>query len=90
MAALEAIRKGQVQLARVVVAVQVGLVLLVRLRFPVMINSQLQPLTIYNAAAPESTLRYLLYALVIGSVIIFPALVYLMKVFKLSETDRAH
>jgi cytochrome bd-type quinol oxidase subunit 2 len=56
----------------------------------VMINSQIQPLTIYNTAASESTLRYLLYALVAGSVIIFPALIYLLKIFKLSEADRLY
>ena len=86
-----AIRKNRVQMARVLVAVQVGLVLIgwFRLQFPVIINSQIHPWTIYSAAAPEPTLRYLLYALVIGSVIIFPALIYLLKIFKLSETERA-
>jgi cytochrome d ubiquinol oxidase subunit II len=87
-----AIGKNRVQIARILVAVQVGLVLIgwFRLQFPVMINSQIQPLTIYNTAASESTLRYLLYALLAGSVIIFPALIYLLKIFKLSEADRLY
>ena len=84
-----AIKRGRVRMARVLVAVQVGLVLLgwFRLQFPVIINSQSTPLTIYTSAAPEPTLRYLLYALVVGSVIIFPALTYLFKIFKFGEAE---
>ena len=83
-----AVRRNRVQMARILVAAQVGLVLIgwFRLQFPVIINSKSSPLTIYTAAAPESTLRYLLYALIAGSVLIFPALFYLLKIFKLSET----
>jgi cytochrome bd ubiquinol oxidase subunit II len=79
-----AIRKDAVQGARAFVAAQVALVLIgwLRLQFPMIINSRIDPLTIYTAAAPESTLRYLLYALIGGSVIIFPALGYLLMVFK--------
>ena len=73
--------------ARILVAAQVGLVLIgwYRLQYPGIINAPATPLTIYTAAAPEATLRYLLYALIAGSVIIFPALFYLLKIFKLSE-----
>ena len=39
-------------------------------------------LTFYNSAAPEITLNYLGWALIVGSFIIFPALFYLLKVFK--------
>lgn len=82
-----AVRRNRVQMARILVAAQVGLVLIgwFRLQFPVILNSKSSPLTIYTAAAPEPTLRYLLYALIAGSVIIFPALFYLLKIFKLSE-----
>jgi cytochrome d ubiquinol oxidase subunit II len=81
-----AIRRNRVQMARILVAGQVGLVLVgwFRLQFPIIINSPPEPLTIYSAAAPEATLRYLLYALVFGCAVIFPALFYLMKIFKLS------
>jgi cytochrome d ubiquinol oxidase subunit II len=84
-----AIRRNRVQFARLLVGAQVGLVLIgwFRLQYPVIINSSIKPLTIYTAAAPETTLRYLLYALIGGSLIIFPALFYLLTVFKLSETD---
>lgn len=39
-------------------------------------------LTFYNSAAPQITLNYLGWALLVGSVIIFPSLFYLFKVFK--------
>jgi cytochrome d ubiquinol oxidase subunit II len=84
-----AIRGDAVHFARILVAAQVGLILIgwFRLQFPLIINSRSDPLTIYTAAAPEPTLRYLLYALIAGSAIIFPALVYLLKIFKVSDTD---
>ena len=84
-----AIRRNRVMMARVLVAAQVGLVLIgwFRLQYPIIINSRSNPLTIYTAAAPEPTLRYLLYALIVGCAVIFPALFYLMKVFKLSGAD---
>ena len=44
-------------------------------------------LTFYNTAAPKATLDYLGWALIIGSLIIFPTLFYLMKVFKLSKEN---
>jgi cytochrome d ubiquinol oxidase subunit II len=82
-----AIRKGATYAARVLAAIQVGLVLAgwFRLQFPVILNSPEAPITIYSAAAPESTLRYLLYALAGGSVLIFPSLFYLLKIFKVEE-----
>ncbi len=39
-------------------------------------------LTFYNSAAPQITLNYLGWALIIGSLIIFPSLFYLFNVFK--------
>ena len=82
-----AVRRNRVQLARMLVAIQVGLVLIgwFRLQYPAIVNLQSNPLTIYAAAAPEPTLLYLFYALLVGSVIIFPSLFYLLKVFKLSK-----
>ena len=84
-----AVRSNRVQLARVLVAAQVGLVLIgwFRLQFPIIMNAPATPLTIYNAAAPEATLRYLLYALIAGSVLIFPALFYLLKIFKSRDAE---
>jgi cytochrome d ubiquinol oxidase subunit II len=88
-----AIRRKAFQPARILVAGQVALILIgwFRLQFPVIINARHDPLTIYAAAAPEATLRALLYALIAGSAIIFPALVYLLKVFKMSQpTSTTH
>ena len=84
-----AVRQHRVHAARLLVAAQVGLVLIgwFRLQYPIIVNSRSNPLTIYTAAAPEPTLRYLLYALIVGAVLIFPALFYLLKIFKLSEAD---
>ena len=42
-------------------------------------------LTLMNSAASELTLSYLGWALILGSLIIFPALFYLIKVFKLGK-----
>jgi cytochrome bd ubiquinol oxidase subunit II len=50
----------------------------------VIINGK-ENLTILNSAAPDITLAYLGGALLIGSVIIFPSLFYLFKVFKLEK-----
>ncbi|HEX2241681.1 MAG TPA: cytochrome d ubiquinol oxidase subunit II, partial [Gammaproteobacteria bacterium] len=85
-----AIGRNRVQVARLLVAAQVGLVLIgwFRLQYPAIINSSIGPLTIHTAAAPEATLRYLLYALIGGAVIIFPALAYLLKIFKLTENGK--
>jgi cytochrome d ubiquinol oxidase subunit II len=46
-------------------------------------------LTIYNSAAPAITLRLVGWALLAGSVLLFPSLYYLFRVFKWSETHRA-
>jgi cytochrome d ubiquinol oxidase subunit II len=39
-------------------------------------------ITIFNAAAPEITLRLLIYALATGAVVLFPSLFFLFRVFK--------
>jgi cytochrome d ubiquinol oxidase subunit II len=40
------------------------------------------PLSFYDAAAPEATLRQLTWALCVGSIFIFPSLGFLLRVFK--------
>jgi cytochrome bd ubiquinol oxidase subunit II len=42
-------------------------------------------MTLFNSHAPEITLSYLGWALILGSFIIFPALFYLLKVFKIEK-----
>ncbi|MDP0491375.1 MAG: cytochrome d ubiquinol oxidase subunit II [Verrucomicrobiota bacterium JB023] len=44
-------------------------------------------LTFYDAAAPEATLRQLLIALVVGSLLIFPSLIFLLRVFKFTGSS---
>jgi cytochrome bd-type quinol oxidase subunit 2 len=43
-------------------------------------------ITIFNAAAPEVTLRLLTYALVVGAIVLFPSLFFLFRVFKGKES----
>jgi cytochrome d ubiquinol oxidase subunit II len=43
-------------------------------------------LTIYNSAAPAVTLRLVLWALLAGSLLLFPSLYYLFRVFKGTES----
>jgi cytochrome bd ubiquinol oxidase subunit II len=66
--------------SRILAASQVILVLFgwMKLQYPVFFG----PLTILNTAAPEVTLRWLVGALIVGCAIIFPALFYLLHIFK--------
>jgi cytochrome d ubiquinol oxidase subunit II len=43
-------------------------------------------ITIFDAAAPEITLRLLTYALAVGAVVLFPSLFFLFRVFKDKES----
>ncbi len=47
-------------------------------------------LTIYNSAAPEITLRLVWWALLAGSVLLFPSFYYLFRVFKGSASHGAN
>ncbi len=75
-------------LSRLLVGSQVTLIFLAwyELQFPFIIAPSdffgFEGLNLYQAAAPESTLRLLLIALVLGTALIFPAWLYLMRVFK--------
>ena len=60
------------------------------LQFPVLIASQAGAVTLYSAAAPEITLKYLLAALGVGSLLIFPSLFYLFRVFKYPTVKRTY
>ena len=47
-------------------------------------------LTIWNTQAPDRTLLFLLYALIVGIVLVLPAFGYLFKIFKLDkEVDKS-
>lgn len=58
------------------------------IQFPVMIYlSDGSQLTIQNSQAPEKTMVLLVYALIAGVVLIFPAFYYLFKVFKFGDKE---
>lgn len=78
------------RLARVLVAFQVAFIFLAVFvkRFPALLTfDNGTSFTYFDYAAPESTLKQLFYALVFGVIIIFPFLIFLMKVFKISKTE---
>jgi cytochrome d ubiquinol oxidase subunit II len=57
------------------------------IQFPTMVYiSDENNLTIWNSAAPTATIKYLVYALIVGIIIIFPSIFYLYKVFKFNQT----
>lgn len=71
-------------LTRVVAAGQVTLILLgwYVLYAPNAMITAAGPLSFYREAAPAATLRQLVLALLVGSVCIFPSLLFLFRVFK--------
>ncbi|NBV41966.1 cytochrome d ubiquinol oxidase subunit II [bacterium] len=75
----------RVMLPRICAAVGVGSVVIgwMALKYPYLLVTQTGGMTFSQAAAPTSTLHGLLAALVGGSVLIFPCLYFLFKVFKL-------
>lgn len=78
------IRKRQVIQVRVTAAGQVTLILLgwYFLYAPHALITKQGPIDFYDAAAPQATLIQLVLALCIGSLFIFPSLIFLIKVFK--------
>jgi len=46
-----------------------------------------EDLTLLNSAAPDITLAYLGWALITGSLLIFPALFYLYRIFKSDKSE---
>ncbi|HEX2054993.1 MAG TPA: cytochrome d ubiquinol oxidase subunit II [Nitrospiraceae bacterium] len=68
-------------LARAAAAAQVALIILgwSASQYPYVIPPDI---TLAEAAAPESTLRLLIWSLVFGGLVLFPSLYYLYKIFK--------
>ena len=59
------------------------------IQFPILVNIKDGPdITLQNAAAPEQVQFYMLIALVVGILIIFPFMGYLYKVFKINNMPR--
>ncbi|MET0341967.1 MAG: cytochrome d ubiquinol oxidase subunit II [Polyangiales bacterium] len=83
-----AFRHGMPWTLRVATGAQVFCVLtgLFAARYPALLVHRAGVLTIADAAAPASTLRTLVIALIIGLVLIIPSLVYLLRVYKRADS----
>lgn len=82
------IRRGMVLYSRLLAGMQVLLILGVwlLLQYPhAILLANGQTITLLDSRAPDTTLTVLGWALLLGSLIILPALAYLYKVFKLPE-----
>jgi len=82
-----ALKHGRVMIARVLAGVAVGSILLgwFGINYPYIIgghSTAQMSLNLYDVVAPNNTLTQLTIALVVGAVIIFPSLFYLLKTFK--------
>ena len=77
--------------ARVMVGAQVAFILAgwLLVQYPVLVRMPAETLTFFNAHAPAATLNQLAGALLVGSVFILPALLYLFLVFKTEEAAEA-
>jgi cytochrome bd ubiquinol oxidase subunit II len=77
--------KGLIWQSRIIAGAQLLFILggFYAIYFPTIVIIKDGPnLTLFNSAAPDITLNYLGWALIIGSLIIFPSLFYLLKIFK--------
>jgi cytochrome d ubiquinol oxidase subunit II len=87
IAVLAALWYRRFRLARVAVGLQVSLIFW---GWPLAQYPMLLPpdLTVARAAAPDATLRLVLWILVIGGVVLLPSLWYLFQVFKTVPADQ--
>lgn len=78
------IKQNRIYQTRIVAAGQVTLILLgwFVLHAPNAMILASGPMSFFEAAAPRATLIQLNFALLVGSLFIFPSLFYLLKVFK--------
>lgn len=85
---LKAISKRKTMQTRIFAGLQTALIITgwYAIQFPVMVYmTNNNHLTIYNSRAPESTMIMLFWALIVGILIIFPAIAYMLKVFKMND-----
>jgi cytochrome d ubiquinol oxidase subunit II len=78
------VRKSHYLIARAFAAMQVFFVLIgwMIMQLPYVLSDSTGPILLDEAAAGNESLKALLYALLVGSLLIFPALFYLFKIFK--------
>jgi cytochrome bd-type quinol oxidase subunit 2 len=82
---------NNIWLSRASLGAQTGLVVLGAgfLQFPDIVRyTDGTTLTLMNCVAPESTQKYLFYALVFGIIVITPLLAYLFKVFQYTDAEK--
>ena len=80
-----ALNKEMTLLTRMLVGAQVTAIIggWLAIQFPVIVNLEgADDLTFYNTMANPATLEALLWALIVGVLLIFPSIFYLFKVFK--------
>ena len=85
------VKAGRTWLLRGIVGFQLGVVLLAwfNLMFPnIIVYQNGNHLTLFNAAAGNTTLAALGWSLIIGTLLFLPALYYLVVVFKVQEKGR--
>jgi cytochrome d ubiquinol oxidase subunit II len=84
-----ALRRDWIWTARVMVGAQVALILggWLLVQYPVLVRMPAGSLTFFNAHAPAATLNQLGGALLVGSVFILPALLWLFLVFKSEDGE---
>lgn len=84
-----ALRRDWIWTARVMIGAQVALILAgwYQVQHPVLVRMSDRDLTFFNAHAPAATLNQLGGALLVGSVFILPALLWLFLVFKSEEGE---
>lgn len=86
----KALKQRKIILSRILAGAQTACIIAgwYAIQFPIIVYlSNHKHLTIYNSRAPESTMVMLFWALLIGNIIIFPSIAYLMKVFKFNGTQ---
>lgn len=85
------VSKRRTLLTRMVASGQIALILIgwYVLYAPNALVTARGPLSFYAEAAPPATLRQLVFALLIGGLLIFPSLFYLFRVFKSERRARA-
>jgi cytochrome d ubiquinol oxidase subunit II len=85
------IKRQNIFLSRFLAGVQTACILTgwFAIQFPVMVYlADGSHLTIWNSQAPERSMTMLVYALIAGILLIFPAFYYLFKVFKFSANKQ--
>ncbi len=83
--------KGYLWLSRLLAGAQLLFILsaFYIVYFPnLVIFKDAESLSFFNSAAPESTLTYLGWALIVGSFIIFPSLFYLFRIFTVEKNKK--